>query len=72
MFLLNVTHHKAEEEAHFGHVSDCELAYHAQHGLMVLGGWVGHSRQFGLQGLSRGQLTHLHDVTEMHPVLLGS
>lgn len=39
---------------------------------MVLGCWVGHAGQFGLQGLSRGQLTHLHDITKTHTLLFGS
>lgn len=66
------THHEAEEEADFGHVGDGQLAHCAQHGLVVLGGRVGHAGQFGLQGLRGGQLTHLHDVTETHPLLFGS
>lgn len=68
---LTAAHHKAEEEADFGHVSDGQLAHGAQHGLVVLGSGVGHPRQLGLQGLSGGQLTHLHDVTETHPLLFG-
>lgn len=68
---LTAAHHKAEEEADFGHVSDGQLAHGAQHGLVVLGSRVGHARQLGLQGLSGGQLTHLHDVTETHPLLFG-
>ena len=71
-FLLTFTHHKAEEEADFSHISDGELAHRAQHGLVVLGSRVGHAGQFGLQGLSGGQLTHLHDITKTHPLLFGS
>lgn len=38
---------------------------------MVLGSWVGHAGQLGLQSLSGGQLTHLHDITETNTVLFG-
>lgn len=70
--LLGFTHHEAEEKADFGHIGDGELSYSSQHGLMVFGRWVGHSGQFGLQGLSRRKLTHLHDVTKTDPMLFGS
>lgn len=70
--LLRFTHHKAKEEADFCHIGDGELSYSSQHGFVVFGRWVGHPGQFGLQGLSRGKLTHLHDVAKTHPMLFGS
>lgn len=70
--LLRCAHHEAEEEADLCHIGDGELSYGSQHGLVVFGRWVGHPGQFGLQCLSRGKLTHLHNVTKTHAMLFGS
>lgn len=69
--LLRFAHHEAEEEADFCHIGDGELSYGSHHGLVVFGRRVGHPGQFGLQGLSGGELAHLHDVAKTHPMLLG-